>query len=97
MVIGSEGRIPAVGDHVLYTLDGADADTINDRRVKGGPRFIGNSVTKGSRLPGVLVAVWGSAPDSCANVHILLDGYDSHWVGSRRQGSGAGEWEYNTG
>jgi hypothetical protein len=104
----TEGNpVPTAGRTVLYKLNANDAKEINRRRRdagaftrKLGPAdagetgrtghvlHSGNHVAEGDVLPAFKVADFGST----ANLHVLLDGNDTHWATSRGEGDEPGQW-----
>lgn len=93
-----------VGQEVVYTLSEYDAETINQRRtgaldeqgarrhLPGIQTFEGNQAEEGQKFPAKVVRVWGDQPTSPANLVVTLDGTDTYWATSRKQGSGVGEF-----
>lgn len=86
---------PALGRIVLYKLNYTDAANINRRRQhardqidyhrwkkNGTMVHAGNDVKQGDVAPMMIVAVWGSTPESCVNGKVMLDGTDELWVTS---------------
>lgn len=81
-------RVDRAGQHVVYTLAEHDVATIEANR-KEAPGRGGNSVQVGQRFPAFIVRDWGG----CANLRILLDGRDDHWITSVSEGTGPGKWQ----
>jgi hypothetical protein len=73
---------------VHYTLAAHDLLAIS-ARLADNPHLVGNPPTIGEVYPAVIVRRWG---DDCANLQVLLDGNYTHWVTSRMQGDGEGQW-----
>lgn len=93
---GDEGRVPRVGEIVLFKLRLLDVQTIREIRMGASTtKVIGNQVEVGQAYPMVIVRVWGDSPASCVNGHLLLDGQDTRWVTSVRHGGGEGEFLYS--
>lgn len=97
--------IPTIGRIVEYTLSDQDAVQINRRRkdaadnIKAGTvgntgfaLHIGNDVFEGDKYPMLIVRCWGQTEGSAVNGQVLLDGNDTLWVTSRKQGEGPFEW-----
>jgi hypothetical protein len=97
--------IPSIGRIVHYTLDEADASQINRRRAdalatdhkairSGAQVHAGNGVSAGDVFPLVITKLWTNNPDhhSVINGQVLLDGNDTLWVASVKQGDGEREW-----
>ena len=100
---------PSVGRIVHYKLTEQDAQSINRRRddfgntkdttvwAAGAQAHFGNRVIKGHVFPMVVCVVW---PDEHGtnlygvNGQVLLDGNDSVWVTSARQGDEPGQWNW---
>lgn len=76
--------MPTPGRIVLYKLAEHDVEQIRVVR--------GNSVRVGDVLPMIVVRVWHTG----VNGQVMLDGREpaTHWVTSRVQGDGAGEWSW---
>jgi len=98
---------PSIGRIVHYVLTGSDADAITRRRVfgaghgdgwpNGAQAHVGNPVAAGEHVPMVVVVVWPNehGPDSDGiNGQALLDGSDSLWVTSVKEGSEPGTWHW---
>ncbi len=90
--------IPSIGRIVEYTLTSQDADQINRRRedaknnkAVGQTGFMlhsGNAVRADNTYPLVITRVWGDQENSVVNGQVLLDGNDTFWVTSVKQGGG---------
>lgn len=95
---------PTIGRVVLVSLTADDAEKINRRRTtgdeisrqmtvglwpKGAQAHIGNDVTVGDVVPGIIVRVWD---DTTVNVQCLLDGTDRFWATQRQLGTDVGSW-----
>ncbi|TLF34002.1 hypothetical protein FE256_02240 [Microbacterium sp. 5K110] len=94
-------RPPTRGRIVLYTLSEADVHAINRRRSdatasgvggthSGAQVHVGNEARVGDVVPVVVVRVW---PDGI-NGQALLDGNDTLWLTSRREGTEPGTWAW---
>jgi hypothetical protein len=69
-----------IGTIVLYTLSEQDVREIIERRRDIGARIArGNDVRTGQEYPALIAADWGGS----VNLHVFLDGYDTHWATSR--------------
>lgn len=95
---------PSVGRVVHYKLSADEARRIEERRrsvlASGADEiraFAGNYEQEGAVLPLVIVRVW---PDEFGpgvpgvNGQVLLDGNDSLWVTSAREGTEPGQWSW---
>lgn len=84
--------IPSIGRIVHYTLTETDAIVIHPRRVGGATH--GNEVTAGQVFPMMITRLWTYNPDETSVVQgqVFLDGDDSLWVTSVKQGDGEGQW-----
>jgi hypothetical protein len=98
-----------IGRTVLYTLTPSDAEQINRRRTTGtaiaerikwplgAQAHIGNSAYAEESYPMVVVRVW---PDEFGpgipgvNGQVLLDGNDTFWVTSAKEGMEPGTWHW---
>jgi hypothetical protein len=99
----SERDTATLGETVLYRLTGRDAQAINDRRglseaspevLRGeyGQAHRGTTVRPGQEFPGCVVQ---RSPDGrLINLHVLLDGTDTHWAAACRHGRKPGEWTH---
>ncbi|WP_049820083.1 hypothetical protein [Bradyrhizobium japonicum] len=83
--------VPTIGRIVLYRLCDNDVISIHKQR---GRAFAGNEPRAGAVLPAMIVAVWGSTPDACVNLKVMLDGEDTLWATSRNRGDGEGQWHW---
>ena len=95
---------PTLGRIVLYKLTVGDALAVNRRREdfriyteEGGPNtghagHSGNHVREGDEFPAMVVRAWGS--DGLVNLQVHLDGNDTLWATSRREGDGPGCWRW---
>lgn len=100
----------SIGRIVHFRLNDAQAEAItrrrNDARANlermraerpGFQAHIGNPVSAGQVVPMIVTAVW---PDEFGpgepgiNGQIILDGCDSLWVTSVREGGRSGEWSW---
>ncbi|MCU1301748.1 MAG: hypothetical protein JWQ87_2032 [Candidatus Sulfotelmatobacter sp.] len=94
-----------VGRTVLYVLSKYDAEAINGRRAAGenhslaggAQQHIGNYHNEGDVVPLTVVRVW---PDEFGpgipgiNGQAVLDGNDSLWVTSVKEGTETGTWRW---
>lgn len=97
---------PKVGMIVLYTLSELDAECINRRRVAkvqepnwipGAQAHFGNPAYAGDVLPLIISKVFPEefGPNVPGiNGQIMLDGNDTLWVTSVKEGQGQHEWRY---
>jgi hypothetical protein len=74
---------PTIGQIVHYKLTDTDADLITQRREIG---VLGNPVAAGDVYPAFVVRTFGG---DTINLQVLLDGDDSYWATSRKQGESA--------
>lgn len=81
---------PTIGRCVHYTLCPDDCVRIGHARRLAGARE-GNSVEAGETYPMTIVRVW---PDGSVNGQVLLDGDDSLWATSVKEGKGPGTWAW---
>lgn len=100
---------PTIGQTVLYKLSESDAERINRRRgakpwsdpnwSHGAQAHVGNPVSAGEVVPLVIVRVWPNEYDDAPGVNgqAILDGNDSLWVTSAREGSEPGTWHWREG
>ncbi len=95
---------PTTGRTVLYKLSERDAEQTNKRRADSKRHFedntgdapgwiahVGNTVQAGEIVPLVIVRVWGG---DYVNGQAILDGNDSLWVGSAKEGHADGQWNW---
>ena len=90
-------QAPTLGRIVLYRLTAEDVAAIGRQRLAGGQDHVGNSVVAGEAVVGIIVAVWPAefGPDEPGvNLQVLLDGRDSYWVTSAREGYEPGQWSW---
>lgn len=73
---------PTLGRFVHYTLNDADAEIITLRRKATGDT--GNTARAGQAYAALVVCVFEGA--EVANLQVFLDGNDSYWATSRREG-----------
>ncbi len=71
---------PTVGAMVQYALTKADAEHIRQRRSLS--FNTGNPVNEGTICAGIVTA---SFADGRVNLHVFLDGTDTHWVTDARE------------
>jgi hypothetical protein len=87
-----------VGRTVLYTLSEQDAEEINRRRWPAWAQaHIGNPAAAGDEVPLVVVRVWPhefgeNVPG--VNGQAFLDGNDTLWVTSAKEGTEPGTWAW---
>lgn len=87
------GIIPTLGRIVYFTLAAWQAEQINKRRADaarcihkhawesdGSQVHVGNPVQAEQVCPAMVVAVYGSTPESAVNLKVMLDGSDDYWV-----------------
>ncbi|AZM47762.1 hypothetical protein DMB38_20005 [Streptomyces sp. WAC 06738] len=95
---------PTIGRTVHYRLSADDAECINRRRGDGATSgashghtgFIvhaGNHAAEGQILPAVIVRIWGK-PEDGVNLQVSLDGNDTYWATSRKEGPDVGQWTW---
>lgn len=94
---------PTIGRIVQYRVSADDAATINRRRKDyatsaksistGFVGHIGNDVAEGQVFPSMVVRVWDE-PDPSINVQVFLDGNDTFWATSCKQGTDLGQWSW---
>lgn len=93
---------------VEYTLTANDASQISRRRIEAAnddarqawassgwtPLFTGNGVNAGDTFPLVITRIWGErvGDGSFVNGQVMLDGNDTLWVMSIKEGPAPGEW-----
>lgn len=101
---------PTIGRILQYRLSDADAQQIWIRRddaqknhdvllatARGTQHHVGNPVSGGLIVPLIVTAVWPNEyGDGVPGVNgqALLDGNDSLWVTSAREGDDAGTWSW---
>lgn len=98
---------PSIGRIVHYKLTEQDAAAVNLRRVSGAGHqadwlmgaqaHSGNGVSAGETVPMIVCVVWpnehGPTFDG-VNGQAILDGNDSLWVTSVKEGSEVGQWSW---
>lgn len=97
-------QTPTTGRTVHYLLSESDCEEINRRRVDswehrknntsdkpGWQAHMGNRVNLGDVVPLTIVQVW---PGDLVNGQATLDGNDSLWVTSAKQGHSFGQWNW---
>lgn len=100
-------REPSVGRIVHYKLSKSDVEAIGRRRVKGAghnPEWpagaqahVGNQPVEGETMPMVVCVVWPNEfGDNIPGVNgqVFLDGNDSLWITSAKQGDESGQWNW---
>ena len=88
----------SVGRSVRYVLSAADVHRIEHRRASY-HASAGNPVHVGDVVPMTIVRVWldeFGAGIPGVNGQAVLDGFDSLWVTSVREGSEPGTWHWPT-
>lgn len=96
-----------VGRIVFYKLTQTDVEVINRRRVSnaghaegwpaGAQAHVGNPVFAGEEVPLIVTTVWPNehGPNfHGVNGQCILDGNDSLWVTSVKEGNEAGTWHW---
>lgn len=87
-----------VGRIVHYKLSASDCQTINEsRNLPNGMRRAGNPVQPGDIVPAIVVHVWPNeyGPDyEGFNGQAFLDGSDTLWLTSVKEGPGEGQWQW---
>ncbi|MGV4984500.1 hypothetical protein ACVB8X_13850 [Streptomyces sp. NRAIS4] len=83
---------PTPGRIVLYRLTEDDARHITQQRAHNGQN--GNFVRDGDRYPAIVVRTFPANPADAVNLQVLLDGPDTYWATSRRQGDEPGTWSW---
>ena len=97
--------MPTIGRIVHYKLTSDEVAAINRRRVPGvghsenwpagAQAHIGNPVHEGMDVAAIIVAVWPNEFGEGVyglNLQCLLDGTDSFWTTSKKEGTLPGEW-----
>jgi hypothetical protein len=81
-----------VGRIVHFALTEAQAERVNRRTL---PQT-GNTARAGDVVPLIVTRVWAdeSGHVSCVNGQALLDGNDSLWVTSAKEGTEPGTWSW---
>lgn len=92
---------PTIGRIVHYILSAQDAEQINKRRTdwaesvaetaSGFVAHVGNEAREGQVLPMMVVAAWGG---DAVNGQVHLDGNDTFWATSRKEGDEPGTWSW---
>lgn len=80
---------PALGQIVHYKLSQMDADLIGARRATA---FYGNDVVAGDVFPAMVVRRWDGS--DLVQLQVFLDGNDTYWATSRKQGDEESQWLY---
>lgn len=94
---------PSIGRIVHYRLSADDAADINRRRsdFQRGPGYadrtgytghVGNEALEGALAPAVIVRAFDDT--DTVNLQVLLDGNDTFWATSRREGNDVGQWTW---
>ena len=98
-------QTPSIGRIVHYRLTDKDAQHVNRRRVAkphepgwpaGAQAHIGNSAAAGETVPLLIVRVWPNENGSGwgINGQAFLDGNDSLWITSAKEGAEPGCWSW---
>ncbi len=94
---------PSIGRIVRYVLSEGDCNAVNRRRVlgaghgQGWPRgaqaHVGRHVSAGEHVPMIVCSV---STDDTSTVYgqAFLDGNDSLWLGSVKEGTESGTWHW---
>jgi hypothetical protein len=87
-----------IGRIVHYTLTEQDANNIlaqRQRATESGPQSsaIGNYAAEGQVYPAVVVRVFDPSSGT-ANLKVMLDGNDTYWATSRKEGAEPGTWAW---
>ena len=95
---------PSIGRIVHYTLSESDAERITKRRADfaahvksdgyadtGYVAHYGNGVRAGDVFPAIIIRAWA---DDSVNAQVFLDGTDTFWITSHREGEGPGTWSW---
>lgn len=86
--------IPTIGRIVHYKLSANDALRINRNWLEHGGTT-GNASSEGDVVPLIIVRVWPDefgAGIAGVNGQAILDGHDTLWVTSAKEGTEAGQW-----
>jgi hypothetical protein len=102
-------QYPSIGRVIHYRPTEEQAAAVNRRREHfasaqsreawppGAQAHVGNRVRAGQPYPAIVTAVWPEefGKDTVGvNAQVLLDGSDSFWITSVREGTEAGTWEW---
>lgn len=84
------------GRTVLYILSEADCQKINDQRrefekLPNYTQIFGNPVRPGDVVPAIVVKPWA---DNYFNGQAILDGCDTLWLMSVKEGTEPGTWHW---
>ena len=98
---------PSIGRIVHYILTDQDAKAIGRRHVPGvghgegwpagAQAHVGNPHSAGQHVPAIVVVVWPNeyGPDfDGINAQVFLDGNESLWVMSVKEGTEPGSWHW---
>ena len=84
---------PTIGRIVHYKLNDTDADLITQRRNRIGTlALMGNMALAGHTYPAAVVRVFSDDGEPVINLQVLLDGNDTYWATSRKEGTEPGTW-----
>ncbi len=87
--------IPSIGRIVSYTLGEGNINEVNRRRATNLVAVhVGNPVAVGQVFPMIITRVWDTKPteESVVQGQVFLDGNDTLWVASVKQGDNEYEW-----
>jgi len=98
---------PTIGRIVHYSMTAQDVEEAARRRVRGAGHgegwpagaqaHVGNPHSEGQLLPAIVCVVWPDehGPDfDGVNAQVFLDGNDSLWVTSVKEGTEPGTWRW---
>lgn len=84
----------SIGRIVLYTLSEGDCTDIVINRMRRDDAG-SNTASPGAEYPAIVVRVWGTEyTETAVNLKVFLDGEDTHWVSSRKEGTGPNTWRW---
>lgn len=103
--VPSEIADPWLGANVIYRLTAEEAEEVNRRRCvsenlaawPGTQKHVGNPEFGGMERPAIVTAIWNNEYGDGVpgvNLQVFLDGNDTLWVTSKRQGPAAGQWRW---
>lgn len=86
---------PTIGRIVYYTLTEQDANNILAKRAKvaGDGPAVGNHAAAGDVYPAMVVRVFDPTSGT-SNLQVMLDGTDTYWATSRKEGAEPGTWAW---
>jgi len=101
-MIPGQGIMPTICRTVVYVLTKEDADRVNRRRVmgaghgstwpEGAQAHVGNHVDGGQKFPLLVTRTFKGY--NAVNGQVFLDGNDSLWVMSAKEGTVPGTWHW---